>query len=482
MTLRIERVASNEGAELVAIAVTKPFDRTAEDLGLGEAVAGRLIDEAKRVGFEGELGSAVYISGEGSQRWVALVGAGATPPATAFRRVGSKCVQLARSLKVSSLAVSGADAGERARYTAEGLSLTAYAFDKYKSNDAASSPKLESALVVGSEDASAAVAYGTHTSAAVAFARDLANEHPGACTPQFLAEQALGIAERHGMACTVREEGQLEAEGFKLILAVGKGSVNQPRLIHLIYKGEGETKKTIAYVGKGVTYDAGGYSMKPSAAQVNMHLDMGGAAAVLGAAEAVGRTRPPNVEIHFLVPTAENLVSRDAYKVMEIVTGYAGISVEVLNTDAEGRLLLADALAYATELEPDEIVDCATLTGACVVALGMETAGVFSNDDAFAGRFLDAAGRVDESMWHMPLTERIEEQLKSEFADTKNIGARWGGAISAGLFLRKFVKDYTWLHVDLAGPAMTEKEWEYINRGGTGFGVLTLHDYAASVG
>ena len=479
MTLRIDRAASTEGAELVAITATMPFDRTAEDLGLPLADAERLCEEAKRVGFRGEIGSAVYVSGSGSTRWIALVGAGASPVATAFRRVASHCVRLAKTLRVSTLALVGASSGERARFATEGLALTAYAFDKYKSAGAKEGPQLETAYVVGPEDVAAEVKLGADTSAAVSLARDCANEHPGACTPEFLAEQARGIAARYNMQCTVREEDQLAAEGFNLILAVGKGSVNQPRLIHLVYKGEGEVKKKLAYVGKGVTYDAGGYSMKPSASQVNMHLDMGGAAAVLGAAEAIGRTRPRNVEVHFLVPTAENLVSRDAYKVMEIVTGYAGISVEVLNTDAEGRLLLADALAYATELEPDEIVDCATLTGSCVVALGNETAGVFSNDDGFARRFLDAAGAVDESMWQMPLTERIEEQLKSEFADTKNVGTRWGGAISAGLFLRKFVKDFTWLHVDLAGPAMTEKEWEYINRGGTGFGVLTLHDYAS---
>ncbi len=485
MPLTVAPIAdlSAASAELVAVAVASPLDRGAADLGLPADVAARLDTEAARVGFDGSLGEAILVSGDESAAWYALIGAGASPQAPVYRRVGAHLVRLAGQVKATSAALAGAGSADRARFVTEGVLLTHYRFHRHKSAPDKAPRELEGVQVVADEDGAAGVTLAVDTAAGVAFARDLANEHPGACTPEFLASEAEKLAERHGMDCEVRREDRLIAEGFRLIMAVGQGSVNQPRLIHLIYRGEGPIERRIALVGKGVTYDAGGYSMKPSASQVNMHLDMGGSAAVLGAAEAVGRTRPTNVEVHFIVPTVENLVSANAYKVMEVVKGYGGISVEVLNTDAEGRLILADALSYTTEQEGiDEIIDLATLTGACVVALGMETAGVFSNDDEFAQRFLDGAARVDESMWRMPLTERIEEQLKSEFADTKNIGARWGGSISAALFLKKFVGEHTWMHIDLAGPAMTESPWEYINKGGTGFGVLALHDYVSSFG
>lgn len=482
MSLHVHAATSLQAvnASLVVVAVPAPFDRTAADLGLPIDVAERLIREAKRVGFAAELGETVLVSADGETPWYAIVGAGPTPQPTTYRRVASRVVKLAKQLKVGSAALDGAGVGDRARFATEGAILTAYRFDRHKAAPPASSVPTFEALTLIGEDAAEGVTLGSHTAAGVVLGRDLANEHPGACTPEFLASEAEAIAQRHGMQCTIRREEQLAAEGFNLLLAVGKGSANQPRLIHLVYTGAGTIEKRIALVGKGITYDSGGYSMKPSASQVNMHLDMGGSAAVLGAAEAIGRTKPEGVEVHFIVPAAENMVSAGAYKVMEIVTGYAGISVEVLNTDAEGRLVLADGLAYALEQSPDEIIDLATLTGACVVALGTETAGVFSNDDAFARRMLDTATAVDESMWHMPLTERIADQLKSDFADTKNIGSRWGGAISAALFLQKFVGDHTWMHIDLAGPAMTEAEWEYINKGGTGFGVIALHDYVAS--
>ncbi|MFT5993657.1 MAG: leucyl aminopeptidase [Flavobacteriales bacterium] len=480
MSLRIDASPTlPDSADLVAVIVSQPFDRAASALGLPEAIAARLVEEATRTGFDGAMGSSVFVGGDSSLRWVALIGSGATPPATDYRRSGAALVRLTKQLKASSAVLLGADSDNRARFATEGVALSTYSFDRHiTKTDDAQTPSLEVVTIVGADTAKG-VALGRETAAAVALGRDLANEHPGACVPEFLAQSAEAIATKYGMACTIKREDTLAEEGFNLILAVGKGSANQPRLIHLVYKGTGEIERRIAFVGKGVTYDSGGYSMKPSEGQVNMHLDMGGSAAVLGAADAVGRTRPANVEVHFIVPAAENLVSRDAYKVNEIVKGYAGISVEVLNTDAEGRLILADALAYALEFEPDEIVDCATLTGACVVALGLETAGLFSSDDALANNILQAAANIDESIWRMPLTERIEAQLKSDFADTKNIGARWGGAISAALFLKKFVGDHAWAHIDLAGPAMTESEWEYINKGGTGFGVLTLHALAS---
>ena len=473
-TSRLDGTAS----ELVAVAVTKPFDRSAADLGLPANGADALVAEATRIGFDAELAETVVTHSEGV--WYALVGAGASPKPTDYRRVGSQVVTLAKQAKASGAALIGAKSKGRSRFAAEGAYLTGYAFDAYLAPPDSKAPRLESVCVV--TDHADAVAHGVDNAEAVCVARDLANEHPGRCTPKFLAQRAEEIAAKFGFDCKIRDEEQLAAENFNLLLAVGRGSDEPSRLIHLTYRPRGEVKRTICLVGKGVTYDSGGYSIKPSPHQVNMHLDMGGSAAVLGAAEAVGRAKPAGVEVHFIVPTVENLVSGNAYKLNEIVTGVAGISVEILNTDAEGRLILADALAYAASLEPDEIVDLATLTGSCVVALGNETAGVWSNDEGVAARLLGAANEVDESMWRMPLTERIGEQLKSDFADTKNVGTRWGGAISAALFLRKFIGDTPWAHIDIAGPGMTEKPWEYINKGGTGFGVLALLEYCTRSG
>jgi leucyl aminopeptidase len=480
MRLKIEvsSSASLPAAGLTALVVGLPFDRSADDLGLPAGVSERLVAEARRVGFKGELGETVYAQGEGATAWFALVGTGVSPRASAYRRVGSAVVKLGRTLRVQSATVSGSFSADRARYLAEGLALTGYSFDRYKTRSEADLQRLFSAVTIAGDDATAAaVKLGLDTAEAICLGRDLANEHPGRCTPEYLAETAREIAARYGFEANIRDEKQLIAEGFNLIMAVGRGSAQQPRLIHLTWRPEGPVRKRIVLVGKGVTYDSGGYSMKPAASQVNMHLDMGGAAAVLGAAEAVGRLRPAGVEVHFIVPTAENLVSSNAYKLNEVVRSYGGPTVEILNTDAEGRLLLADALAYGAKLEPDAMIDLATLTGACVVALGEETAGLFSNDEELAARFTDAATTSDEAFWRMPLVDRLDGTLKSDIADMKNIGGKTGGAITAALFLKRFIGDTPWIHIDLAGPAMTESEWEYINKGGTGFGIAALTEF-----
>jgi leucyl aminopeptidase len=485
MRLKIETASpgSTVVAGLTALVVGLPFDRSADDLGVPAVVAERLMAESRRVNFKAELGETVYAQGEGEQAWFALIGSGVSPRATSYRRVGSAVVKLARTLRVQSAVVRGTFIADRARYLAEGLALTGYAFDRYKNRTESERARLLSVVTIaGDETLAPAVKVGLETAESVCTARDLANEHPGRCTPEFLAEQARELAAKYGFEATIRDEHQLIAEGFNLIMAVGQGSAQKPRLIHLTYRPAGAVKQRIVLVGKGVTYDSGGYSMKPAANQVNMHLDMGGAAAVLGAADAVGRLKPAGVEVHFIVPTVENLVSSNAFKLNEIVKGYNGATVEILNTDAEGRLILADALAYATKLEPDAIIDLATLTGACVVALGEETAGVFSNDNTLVSSFLDAAAAADESMWRMPLTERLDGALKSDFADMKNIGGKTAGAITAALFLKRFVGDTPWIHIDIAGPAMTEAEWEYINKGGTGFGVASLSEFVTRAG
>jgi leucyl aminopeptidase len=479
MRLNVETAPSfsNLTAELVVVALGGPATVAALAT-LPAAEAERLAAEATRVGFAGSLNETALISSVTTAgRFFAVVGTGVSPKATDFRRVAWRTLKLATDCRVAGVALTGVSGAVAQRYVAEGFALSGYAFDAYKTPKDEKAPRPKTAVVVG-DVSTDAVATGLRVAGGINFGRDLANEHPGRCTPSYLAEQAAAIAKKYGYECTIRDEKQLEAEGFNLIMAVGRGSAEKPRLIHLVLRAKGEVKKRLAFVGKGVTYDSGGYSMKPAESQKNMHLDMGGAAAVLGAAEAIGAAPPEGVEIHFIVPTVENMVSSNAFKVMEIFKGHGGITVEIQNTDAEGRLILADAISYARAQNVDAIVDLATLTGACVVALGQEVAGVFSSSDSFASDVLAAAARADEAVWRMPLVDRIDEQLKSDVADLKNIGSRWGGAISAALFLKRFAGDATWAHIDLAGPAMADAQWEYICKNGTGFGVATLVELA----
>lgn len=342
--------------------------------------------------------------------------------------------------------------------------------------------ELQRILLDAPDSAQGAIAKGKLLANSVVFARDLANEGPNICTPRWLAQQAYERAMALGLQAKVLDEDILRAKGFHLHLAVAKGSDEPARFFHAIYTPTGKVRTTIALVGKGVTFDAGGYSMKPPASLVDMHIDMGGGAAVLGAMDAIAQLKPAGVAVHFIVPMAENLVSGTAYKVNDILTGLSGKSVEILNTDAEGRLLLADALTYAQQQSVDTIVDCATLTGAAVVALGPYTAGLFASDDALRDALMEAAKATDESLWPLPLSSRLRAQLVSHRADIKNVGGRWGGAITAALFLKEFVNNIPWAHIDLAGPAMVESGWEYVNAGGTGYGVLLLTSYLERAG
>ena len=309
--------------------------------------------------------------------------------------------------------------------------------------------------------------------AGVARARDLVNEPAGVCTPQMLEEQAKEIAGRHGMGFNVLGRAELESKEMGCILAVSRGSDLEPRLLHLSYKPAGAPKGRLAFVGKGITFDSGGYDLKPPEHMLDMKIDMAGAAAVLGAMEAVGAVAP-DVEVHGIVPTCENLVNGRAYKPGDIIRAFKGKTIEIANTDAEGRLILADALGYATDLEPDAIVDLATLTGACAVALGDYTAGLFGADEGLTEQITAAAEEVDEAVWRLPLDVKLRKQLDSPVADLKNVGKRFGGAITAALFLKEFVADIPWAHIDIAGPAALDEPVGALPKGGTGFGVRSL--------
>lgn len=370
------------------------------------------------------------------------------------------------------------------RAATEGFQLGLYRFDKYLDAAKRSPSSIQALSIFGStlarsEDAPAIIARGQETARAVSQARSLVNEPAGVMTPQRLADLAQQAARETGLELTLLDRAACRERGMGLFLAVAQGSAEDPRFIHLAWKPE-RPQKRVVLIGKGVTFDSGGLSLKTNDGMLDMKTDMSGAAAVISAIEAVARLKLP-VEVHALAACTENMPSGTAYKLGDVIRSMAGKTVEITNTDAEGRLTLADAITYGLELKPDFIFDFATLTGACVVALGPHIAGVMSNNDALAATWLSAAKEAGEEMWHLPLPPRLLDQLKSEIADLKNTGERWGGALTAGLFLKEFLDATPWVHVDLAGPASTDKELGHVSKGGTGFGVATILQFLSGL-
>ncbi len=353
------------------------------------------------------------------------------------------------------------------------IALFGYRFDEHRKRD--KTPRLRSVSISPPEGEEATFKAGrriaTKVAAGIATTRDLANTPPNIATPEWIANWARGLAEDRSMEIDVLGVDELEERGMGGLLAVGQGSVNPPRLVRLAW-GSGD--RTISLVGKGVTFDSGGISLKPGANMDEMKFDKAGACTVLGIADAASALDLP-FKFRVYVPLAENMPDGKAYRPSDIVRCYNGKTVEILNTDAEGRMILADALAWAAEDKPDDLLDFATLTGACVVALGQHGAGLFTHDDTLSEELLSAAGGADEYLWRLPLWPEFGEEMRGLHGDLQNIGVRWGGANSAAAFLSNFVAGAgRWAHLDIAGPA-------YIGRGNkqrfgsTGYGVgLTL--------
>ena len=310
----------------------------------------------------------------------------------------------------------------------------------------------------------------------VELARRLVAAPPNSLTPLEMSIQASHIAREHDLEIKILEKNECEDLGMGAYLAVAKGSDLKPKFIHLTLKSEGPIKEKIALVGKGLTFDSGGYNLKVGASQIEMmKYDMGGSAAVLGAAKALGAIKPKGLEIHFIVAACENMINGSAIHPGDVVTASNGKTIEINNTDAEGRLTLADALTYASNLKPDSIIDLATLTGAIVVALGNDVAGFWSNNNDLAKDLKTASAEVGEELWQMPLQKSYKEGLKSHIADMKNTGPRAGGSITAALFLEEFFdKEIKWAHIDIAGTCWTEKSKGINPSGATGYGVKTL--------
>jgi leucyl aminopeptidase len=458
---------------------------------LAKALGPSFARAVKREDFTGKKDQTLDVSVGGSELKAAkvlLVGLGGAPMTEPEARVfAAKAARAALSAKAASLAIAIPDVG-LARAAAEGVVLGAYRFTKYLTGDRIPKSQIERATLIVADkvtkDGKDAVALGQRVGEAICIARDLINEPPNELYPEELANRAVAVCKENGLESHVTNKAGLVKKGMKLFVAVGQGSRKDPCMVHMTYKpaGKGQHKKLV-FVGKGLTFDTGGICIKPAPGMEEMKGDMGGAANIIALMAAVAAVKP-NVEVHGLIGCAENMPDGNAYRPGDIFGSYDGKTVEIINTDAEGRLVLADVLAYGRELKPDLMLDNATLTGACVVALGTTVSAYYSNRDEVAERVKKAAKSAGEALWHMPLVEDLREGLKSDWADIKHVADRWGGSITAALFLREFVGDTPWVHVDIAGPSMANKPYNVFAKGGTGHGVLTylklIEDYASS--
>ena len=483
---------ANLAADLMTVGVfSDELSKNSSVKLLNRALGGALMSAVKDFAFDGSVGTSVMVDTYGKVRAkrVLLVGLGRRDPERAepWLALGGAAVKAGNRMgatKVAILAEGKEDAERILEWIARGAHLGSYAFNTYRKPKRKSSVKgvlihwqSKSRRKMAPAQQRAALKRAEVVAAGIALARDLVNLSPMDLYPESFASRGQSMARKEKLKAKVLKPEQMKKMGMGMLLGVGRGSVRTPRLLHLSYEPPGsKNKKPIVFVGKGVTFDSGGLSLKPSSAMVDMKIDMGGGAAVMGAMLAIARLKP-KMPVHGIIGLAENMPSGNAIRPGDVLKGAAGKTVEVNNTDAEGRLVLADALWYAQQLNPAKIIDLATLTGACVVALGNYTVGAFFNDESMADEVLGSARRAGEDFWRMPLNERLREQLKSDVADMKNSGERWGGAITAALFLKEFVGDTPWTHLDIAGPASSTKETSAVSKGGTGVGVATLVDY-----
>jgi leucyl aminopeptidase len=466
-------------ADLLVIGV--PADKVAGTLaGLGDFAA-PLTAVAADEEFTGKPGSTLGAPTYGriSATRVLLVGIGAGTLADVRAAAGSAGKEgRARGAKTIALAFPDSTVGSaELRAAIEAFAEGNYKFDKYKSTG--KKPAAESVVFVGLQEDTAAVARSLALVSGQELARDLVNEPADEIYPESLAAVAKGL-ESDTVSVLVLDETAIREKGMGGIYGVGKGSARPPRFIHMTYTPKGESKGHIAFVGKGVTFDSGGLSLKPSEGMMTMRCDMAGAAAVIGAMKAIAALAPA-VKVTAIVGAVENMPSGTSYKLGDILKMYNGKNVEIHNTDAEGRLVLADCLSYATELQPDALVDLATLTGAAVVALGDWYSALYTRSDTLAGTLTARAGEAGEGVWRMPLPDLYKDKIKAEYGDIKNVGGRAGGSITAALFLAEFTTLENWAHIDIAGPAFLDAALMHYAPGGTGTMVRTLARWAESV-
>jgi leucyl aminopeptidase len=426
-----------------------------------------------------------------SARRVVVVGLGKRAETTAetLRRAAAAGVRRARDLGARSVAIEvlgdRLPTRQRAQAVVEGGILGTYTFDRYKREK--SERQVETLQVTEPDgrqrrEAAEGARRGEIFAEATWFARDLVNAPANDVHPTHLARVALDLGKAAGLEVQVLERADCRKLGMGAFLGVAAGSEQPPKFIHLAWTPAGRRRKKIALVGKGITFDSGGLDLKSAEGMLRMKDDMSGAAAVLAVMRALPALKPA-VEVHGLIAATENMPSGSALRPGDVLRAMNGTTIEIGNTDAEGRLTLADAICYASQkVGADEIVDLATLTGACVVALGPLCSGLFANDEGLAERLLAAAEAAGERAWRLPLIDEYREHLKSDVADLNNVGPRGGGAITAGLFLKEFAGDRPWAHLDIAGPAFLEKDTALAPKGGSGYAVRTLLTFLLEAG
>jgi leucyl aminopeptidase len=455
--------------------------------GFDRALGGALTRLLKKEEFKGKKDQQVSMSTLGRVKADRLVLIGLGDVAKLgpgdIRTFAAKAARAANADKAKRLVLGLPNGLEgRLREVVEGLEMGAYRFTKYMTGDRKPKAELTQVTICLTADvpadAKARVDLGQVVAAGVNLARDLSNEPPNVLFPEAFAAAAQVMAKDAGLKVQVFDFREIQKRGMHLLQAVGQGSEHKPCMVHFSHVPAGTSagRRRIVIVGKGITFDSGGLSIKPAAGMGEMKHDMSGAANVVGLMQIVAKLKP-NVEVHGIFAAAENMPDGNAYRPGDVWPSLDGKSVEIINTDAEGRLILADALAYAKALEPDLLVDNATLTGACVVALGNSCSGWYASNDATAEEFQASVKGSGEQMWRLPLLEDLKDQLKSDSADLKHTGDRWGGSISAALFLREFIGNVqNWVHCDIAGPAMGDRVRGWDPKGGTGHGVLTFLD------
>jgi leucyl aminopeptidase len=461
--------------DLLAVAVKQ--GEVAAALQTLDAAFGNKLSEALALDeFEGKAGSgkAYPTFGHVAAKRILLVGIG-DGSSSGLAKAAGKVGAVARELGVTHAALHlGRVPAKDISLVVEAVEEGNYRFDKYKS-EKDRKPLLDTVVLLGAEKPVDAFEKAAAVAAGQALARDLVNEPAGVIYPETLAKVAEGLAGKR-IKVTVWDEKKIASEGMGGITGVGQGSNRPPRFVHMVYTPEGTPRARLCIIGKGVTFDSGGLSLKTSAGMMTMRCDMAGSAAVIGTMRAL-KDIEPDVEVHGIFGAVENMPSGTSYKLGDVLKMYSGKTVEIHNTDAEGRLVLADCLHYATTLGVDATVDLATLTGACVVALGEDVAGLFTPDDALATALAAAATRATEQIWRMPLPDSYKEKIKGEWGSIKNVGGPDGGAITAALFLAEFAGDKPWAHLDIAGPAFHDKSHGHLAAGGTGVMVRTLVEW-----
>lgn len=441
---------------------------------IDEALAGYLTEHLADISYKAKVGRIAVLPTMRRLPAKSIVVAGLGPRTkagtTEVRRAAGAAVRgLSARETLASTLHAATEAEGTVSAAAEGFLLGNYRYTAFKTDPHPS--KVQQIKLLGADERG--IERGTAIAEAVLLARDLSNEPPNSLTPEALARKAKEVADVNGLECTIWDEAELEEKGFRGLLAVAQGSAHRPHFIQLRYAPENATGK-IALVGKGVTFDSGGLSLKDAKGMETMKADMAGAAAVIATMGAL-RKIDPGIEVLGFVPTTENLPSGDSLKPGDVIRHYNGRTTEVNNTDAEGRLILADALAFASEQRPDAIVDVATLTGGIMVALGLKSAGLFSNDESLSHELEESSRAAGERLWRMPIYDDYSSDLSSDVADTKNSGPRWGSPIIGAVFLKEHVnQDIPWAHLDIASADWADKAYDEGPKGATGAATRTL--------